>query len=276
MLRRRATPGTVSGVVPAARETQGELFEDPSQKQRKVEEAVAALRESMDGIRITRASLLEAGNIERATQYRHGPLLLPEVARNLGETDRQVRVDESPVHEFDDEVARFLLAADALEHVRLNRDRIDVIGPQRARVVKMLDCLIVISNRLGHERESEMRFRIRRFPACGRFETRMRFGISGKIVKRKPEANYGLGVGRILGQHLPIIRHRLFELALIVGAVGLLEKKSEIRHLSKAAMRYSLRADVLITPKSCLCRVPDPEMSAAEGARLKFPRIGHR
>jgi len=50
-----------ANVESAAPETQGELFEDPSQKQRKVEEAVASLRESMAGIRITRASLLEPG-----------------------------------------------------------------------------------------------------------------------------------------------------------------------------------------------------------------------
>jgi DNA polymerase-4 len=54
-----------ANVVAAVRETQGELFEDPSQKQRKVEEAVASLRESMGGIRITRASLLEPGKEPR-------------------------------------------------------------------------------------------------------------------------------------------------------------------------------------------------------------------
>jgi len=43
----------------ASREIQGELFEDPSQKRQKVDEAVSALRQEISGVRITRASLLD-------------------------------------------------------------------------------------------------------------------------------------------------------------------------------------------------------------------------
>lgn len=49
-------------VAAPGREIQGELFEDPSQRQRKVEETVTALRESISGLKITRASLLEGGH----------------------------------------------------------------------------------------------------------------------------------------------------------------------------------------------------------------------
>jgi DNA polymerase-4 len=51
----------VAEVVTPGREIQGELFDDPLQKQRRVEETVTALRESMSGLKITRASLLDAG-----------------------------------------------------------------------------------------------------------------------------------------------------------------------------------------------------------------------
>ncbi|MBN1837160.1 MAG: DNA polymerase IV [Spirochaetales bacterium] len=68
LLRERwdaATPVRLIGIgaadlVPPG-EVQGELFEDSSDKRRKVEEAVTALKESMAGVKITRASLLEGG-----------------------------------------------------------------------------------------------------------------------------------------------------------------------------------------------------------------------
>jgi DNA polymerase-4 len=62
----RSTPIRLIGVGAAGaasprREVQGELFQEPSSRQRKVEETISELRESISGLKITRASLLESG-----------------------------------------------------------------------------------------------------------------------------------------------------------------------------------------------------------------------
>ena len=62
-----------ANVVTPGQEIQGELFDDPSQKQRKVEETVTALRESISGLKITRASLLNPDGADRLRRRDPGP-----------------------------------------------------------------------------------------------------------------------------------------------------------------------------------------------------------